>query len=326
MVHWKEVARQLDVLPLDAAPNWDELAQGLKGVLGGEVAGIYSLEGEGFGGFSLQPQMGVARYLAEVRRRASFDPLEVPAVQRNKVSVLDELPVNVAALRENLRHISRTCFGLEMQQQVRLLACEGPRLLAWVGSGAIERDAFGPDSRRALRALAPSVTRRFIAERRFRDAPLRAAALDALLEATVEPSFIVDANAHPVLMNQPARTLWTMDRRGTAFQLREALRAPSLFRRHELRGTGLAKYFLLVRQPEGPDFDGCAALATSSWLLSRQEAAVLALVCRGLTNAAIALALGRSERVVELHISRLFTKARVSNRASLVSAFWAGAA
>jgi DNA-binding NarL/FixJ family response regulator len=49
-------------------------------------------------------------------------------------------------------------------------------------------------------------------------------------------------------------------------------------------------------------------------------------VCRGLTNAAIALALGRSERVVELHISRLFTKARVSNRASLVSAFWAGAA
>ena len=59
--------------------------------------------------------------------------------------------------------------------------------------------------------------------------------------------------------------------------------------------------------------------------LTRREREVLERVCRGLSSKAIAAELGVSEQAVKAHLSRLFLKFGVENRAGLVSAALTGA-
>ena len=54
--------------------------------------------------------------------------------------------------------------------------------------------------------------------------------------------------------------------------------------------------------------------------LTRRERQVLERVCGGLSNKAIATDLGVSEQAVKAHVTRLFLKYRVENRAGLVAA------
>ena len=54
--------------------------------------------------------------------------------------------------------------------------------------------------------------------------------------------------------------------------------------------------------------------------LTPRERQVLERVCRGLSNKAIAAELGVSEQAVKAHMSRLFLKFGVENRAGLVGA------
>ena len=59
--------------------------------------------------------------------------------------------------------------------------------------------------------------------------------------------------------------------------------------------------------------------------LTRRERQVLERVCGGLSNKAIAGELGVSEQAVKAHISRLFLKHGVANRAGLVAVAVGGA-
>ena len=58
--------------------------------------------------------------------------------------------------------------------------------------------------------------------------------------------------------------------------------------------------------------------------LTRRERQVLDRVCGGLTNKAVASELGVSQQAVKAHISRLFLKYGVENRAGLVAAVLGG--
>lgn len=60
-------------------------------------------------------------------------------------------------------------------------------------------------------------------------------------------------------------------------------------------------------------------------VLTRRERDVLERVCRGLSTKAIAAELGVSEQAVKAHLSRLFLKFGVENRAGLVGAAVSGA-
>lgn len=55
------------------------------------------------------------------------------------------------------------------------------------------------------------------------------------------------------------------------------------------------------------------------WMLTRRQKQVLALVMRGLTNAAIATELQCVQRTVELHVTALLDRIGVDNRAALVA-------
>lgn len=59
--------------------------------------------------------------------------------------------------------------------------------------------------------------------------------------------------------------------------------------------------------------------ARTAWNLTKRQGQVLALVARGLTNALIAESLGIAERTVEFHVTAVFDKAGVDNRATLIA-------
>ena len=59
-------------------------------------------------------------------------------------------------------------------------------------------------------------------------------------------------------------------------------------------------------------------LAIQHWKLTARQGEVLSLVARGLTNALIAEELGIGQGTVEFHLSAIFDKAGVANRASLI--------
>lgn len=60
--------------------------------------------------------------------------------------------------------------------------------------------------------------------------------------------------------------------------------------------------------------------------LTRRERQVLDRICQGLSSKSIASELGVSEQAVKAHITRLFLKYGVENRAGLVAAVVGGAA
>jgi DNA-binding CsgD family transcriptional regulator len=65
-----------------------------------------------------------------------------------------------------------------------------------------------------------------------------------------------------------------------------------------------------------------SARLAAQYGLTPREASVVKLCAEGRTNKEIALTLGLTERTVETHLSNVFRKTGVPNRASLVSAYF----
>jgi DNA-binding CsgD family transcriptional regulator len=79
--------------------------------------------------------------------------------------------------------------------------------------------------------------------------------------------------------------------------------------------------FIAVLEPttSGVQAIGGQNPAASLWNLTARQAEVLDLAARGTTNAAVGEALGIKERTVEFHLSAIFDKAGVDNRATLIA-------
>jgi len=90
-----------------------------------------------------------------------------------------------------------------------------------------------------------------------------------------------------------------------------------LFRRFGLlRQT---RYAIVVLRPKGRDIDATARLVAQRYGLSPRQCEIAAFVVRGMGNQAIAEALGISGGTVKKHLSVVFGKLRVKNRAALVA-------
>jgi DNA-binding CsgD family transcriptional regulator len=78
-------------------------------------------------------------------------------------------------------------------------------------------------------------------------------------------------------------------------------------------------YLAVRRTPPAKEALGEAfTAAVRRWKLTARQAQVLELVARGLTNELIAESLGVGRGTVEFHLSAVFDKAGVSNRATLI--------
>jgi DNA-binding CsgD family transcriptional regulator len=215
--------------------------------------------------------------------------------------------------------------GLGSHDNLRVLVCDGPSLLAWVG--AFRELAFGDLERRALQRLVPALKRRLLVERTLAMGESTTALLDALFDAIPSPAFVTDVAGAVLEVNASGR-LW-LEREGRAgvegLRVAARGRGDPRFAVTPIAGRGVALRQLLVMRPGAePSGTSRAAAAAARWSLTRRQREVLTLLVDGLTTRTIAACLGVSERAVELCLTAMFEKAQVETRAELVARVWRG--
>jgi DNA-binding CsgD family transcriptional regulator len=277
-------------------------------------------------GFSVDGPRRLGERLAQIARQPSagwsFDPARPDPRQRNRV-------VDSKAL-ERLTGVSRRTYpifdflqevGLSRAEQLRVLVCDGGSLLAYLG--AFQPDAYTASQKTALAAVVPALQRRLTFERLVADGARKVAALDAALEAIGHPAFVVSARGTVHELNASARELLVRASSDVRRALADAIaRRPSryVFELTPLRITGGPACHLAVLRDAGESHHAAiSAAAAARWGLTLRRSQVLEMVVRGMTNANIASEIGISERAVEQHVSAIFDRVGVENRAALVA-------
>ncbi|MHB8421032.1 MAG: hypothetical protein ACYDCL_23420, partial [Myxococcales bacterium] len=241
-----------------------------------------------------------------------FDPLRPEPWQRNVALRHEDFPHPMAHLDAPVHALVRRWDIAP--ETLRLLACDGPVLLGWVG---VNREApFRRDECRRLQRLAPALCRRLRLERQLGAASLCAAALPAALEAIPAAAFLLGPGGAIRHANRAGEALLRQDSKALRESLRahaanagrrragtvgrggrsregpaaptEICRAPRRsaphFAVHTNPPPGLPPHHLAINLPGGNALDHRISLAAARWGLSDKLARVLALLVRGASN------------------------------------------
>lgn len=250
---------------------------------------------------------------------ASYDPLRPAAAQRNRALRLVEL--DPSARRAQTLKVLFPDAPTGEHDQLRVLVCDGPLLLGWVGGfragrfSASERDALTRLSEpfrswlvraRWARQLETIETLHVGFERALDAVGASAAVVDArgrVLHAS--EAFTREASAAGVEVSALASA---GDRAGWSVTGIEA--------------AGMPQLRLLVRRRPAPTLvDRAAAFAAEHRLTPRQRE-VLERVAFGEANKLIAERLGCAEGTIEAHLSALYARTATRGRAELLARLW----
>ena len=162
-------------------------------------------------------------------------------------------------------------------------------------------------------------------------------ALIAAMEAIGAPVLIVDTQGAVLHANSNGRSLVERDRHGISQSFARSVAAGAPNERGweliPLSGQNGSRRFLailsavpravapvvapVVAPAVAPVV--CVETARTRWKLTARQTQVLDLLARGLTNATIAESLDIGVGTVEFHIAKIFDKAGVDNRATLIA-------
>ena len=251
---------------------------------------------------------------------AAYDPLAVEVQQRNRaLTVADLIALSPGARIPHAR--VQAAIGAHAEDQLRVLICRGPRLLAWVG--AVRPEPFTQLDRQLLQSIVPALQARLDhieVENRLCDAAL----LDFVLETWPEPALLVSGNYRIEHTNRRAAALLDNPANGGILgdlraALRDGTRVPGI-QVSELVRQGMPTY-RLVRLTNGSHrHNASIARAAHTWCLGPRSARVLEYLVQGLSNKEIAQALGCSEVTVERHLTGMYRKAGTDSRVGLIVA------
>lgn len=264
-------------------------------------------------------------YRALVRATPSFgyyDALLPEPAQRNRSLLWSDLQVLTGKVTSRVSQALLPRFGLPQPDQVRVLICDGPALLAFVG-GLRNRRRYLPRHRAALGALVPSLQRRLRLQLAFDEADMRRAAFDAALDEVPAAAFVVKGGGYVEHANAAGRAMLARDRRAVMDALLKATRGlPSVlpFTVTQVTSRGRGARWLAIA---AVDERGRVANVAKRWGLTPRQTEVIALLAHGHANKTIASILGCDVRTVENHVAAILARAQVKNRAGLVAAIWA---
>ncbi len=254
------------------------------------------------------------------RRFAAYDPHRPEPWQRNRPLRRADFPAP--------GHLDRLPFFREViipeglgRHFLRVLVCDGPVLLGWVG--AFRDDPFSPRERRLLAALVPALRCRLRFERAASSNALRAAALPAILDAIGDPAFLLGPHGEVREANRLGEAL--LRRRGPRLRaaLRSAARGDAAEGLTVQRITSSGKPATLAVRCTDPEDIGDRALRMAlRHDLSPAHERVLARLVRGEGNRAIARRLGLAEGTVELYVGRILERTGAENRSALIARFF----
>lgn len=251
----------------------------------------------------------------------SYDPRRPSPAERNRLVTRRFRRGDAASHPPMILLVAR--HGFPTEWQTRVLACDGPALLAWIG--ALRDRPLDPAERAALRTVVTALRPRLALERRLTLAPVAVAAMEGAMEALGAGAVVVRAPATVVHANRVARALMQADRDGFLRGLAEAVggAAGSTWLLHRL-DVGGPRHVLAIRAAPPADPAARVAAFRAALRLTPRQAEVLGLLARGEANKGIAARLGCSDGAVEQHVTALLRRFGVSGRAELVARFWSG--
>lgn len=247
-----------------------------------------------------------------------YDPDRPSAEQRNRAFALDDLYRVVGRSHVDAVRSMLTSIGLEFHDQLRIVVCDGPQLLGWVGG--YREEPFTNHEKRALQRLVPALRISLLWRRRLSAAGI-AAGFDAAMEAIGGAAFLMDAKGAIAYANKLGRGLLAEQRPSTRDDLRNALfdrGAESM----TVRAAGLADHSLVVLRTSSAMLQRALDRAAIDWTLTRRQREVLAHLASGDTNKGIATKLGCAEVTVELHVTALLRRSRTATRGELAASLW----
>jgi DNA-binding CsgD family transcriptional regulator len=243
---------------------------------------------------------------------ATYDPRCPASDQRNRVCSFPIKQLTTTGAYAVLRK-----YGVNTAQ-IRVLMCEGPSLLAWVG--AFRDDAFTDRERSLLARIITTLRRRLVLERRLQEADAKSSLLEVALERIASAAFVTDARGHVLHANVAGRAVLDRNARELLPRLAAAQSIhDSEFEIHAITARGVPlQRLVFLREPT----DLCAARvarAAQCWSLTGRQSEVLHAILRGQTNARISAELQISERTVEVHVTAILERAQCVSRAALIS-------
>jgi DNA-binding CsgD family transcriptional regulator len=283
--------------------------------------------------------LGAVRPSEEVTRR---DRAYLRSIQDalGDVTLRDEPPTNwlVPELRELLRcrgaaayrpwpdaqgqwHLSEQAEEMDSGRLLRMLLCDGPALLAWIGG--LRPEPFTQREKRLFSALVPAARRALVLHRRLSDGAIARVGLAAALEALGVPAFVTSATGRVQHANAAAAMWLDQSRASVQSLLRDAAagrEVGALVAR--LAIPGLPAHFLVLLRGRNAAVAARHGVAVAVWGATVREAQVLRWLAEGDANKEIAVKLGCSEVSVERHVTSLMRKARCDGRARLIVRFW----
>ena len=247
------------------------------------------------------------------------NPHFVEVTQRNRVmSMRDVADISPrGAIPEPARSLFRA-LGIDGHDQLRVLVCDGPRQLAWVG--ATREEPFTEREAALLRRLRTPLRARLRLERQLANPRMLAATLDATLEALPTAAFVLGPAGSIEIANRAGLILLERGKTSVLESIRESEQKGSQaggFALTRIRAPGHPTY-LLALQTERDAIVERILMAQTKWGLSVRQARVLELVATGASNKEIATTLACAEATVETHLTELFRRSGARSRAGLV--------
>lgn len=247
-------------------------------------------------------------------RWAAYNAGRPESAQRNEVRCLPWAPKTQPTIATELFPI----IGIGGRTQIRVLLCEGPSLLGWVGGW--QQDSWDERQRVMFGALVPALRRRLMADRQLAQAS-RVGAFEAALDAIGKAAFLTDARGRVREANHLGREM--IEAQGRTIREELAI-AVTLGRSNRWEATPLGRgdakdHLVLERPVGGAPLASRVARAVKRWGLTPRQSEMLERVAEGNANRTIAAIAGISERTVEVHVTALLDKAQVECRAELIA-------
>lgn len=247
-------------------------------------------------------------------------PLPPPQDERHTLwKTLGITAEEQAQVRSTIGGFLQGC-GLDRMMFLRVLVCDGPALLGWVG--AMRSEPFEARELSLMRELIPSLRRRLALDSRLREAGMLHAALEVALESLGQAAYVVVSTGRVAFANSLGRARLEQDAGLVADALKRHLRGEPLgveMSLTPLRIAGAPAYYLAIAQGQPVQALARVHTLSSGWGLTAREMEVLGRLVHGESNKAIALQLGCAERTVEVHVTRILAKAQVESRSALIA-------
>lgn len=324
----KDVAHALRTWTPDARPTMTWFLPELRELLGASFAGAYrplatdhgwSLEFmHGAGETAATQVRGFEHWVVRLRssnRFATYNPYSVEPEQRNRTFLTTDFRRSVFA--EHNEALYRA-VGLPGQDQVRVLLCDGPRLLSWLG--ASRQEPFTRRDATVLRYLTRPVQQRLRLERQLTPPWPGTLAMEAALEALERPAFIVGPRKTIDFGNKLGSVLLERDAKGVLASIEQSARTPSegAFTITPLTVPGSPTYLLAIQREPAAGIGSRLSEAQRRWGLTARQTRVLELMLTGATNKDIARQSSCAEVTVEKHVTELYRRSGSRSRADLL--------